>query len=137
MARIRTIKPEFFTSMDVSHMTPWARLLFIGLWTHSDDEGRNLSEPLLIKAALFPLDQHLGPDDVQSLMLELAGHGVIDLYSDEAGRKLYQVRGWKDHQRIDRPKASKYPSPNDRGCVVDESSMDRGRGERLCPVGLS
>lgn len=127
MPRIRTIKPEFFTSLDVAKMTPWARLLFIGLWTHSDDEGRNLNEPLLIKAALFPLEQHLTHEHVAELMWELANHGVIDLYHDEAGRSFYQVRGWKDHQKIDRAKPSKYPSPTDRGCVVDSSSMDRGR----------
>ncbi len=127
MARIRTIKPDFFTSIDVAGMSPWARLLFIGLWTHSDDDGRNLNEPLLIKAALFPLERQIEPDDVAVLMRELATVGVIDLYTDERGRALYQVKGWKDHQRIDRPKPSKYPSTTDRGCVVDASSMDRGR----------
>lgn len=32
MARIRTIKPEFWTSEQVMGCAPLARLLFIGLW---------------------------------------------------------------------------------------------------------
>lgn len=127
MARIRTVKPEFFTSLDVARLSMEARLLFIGLWTHADDAGRNLNEPRLIKAALFPLDDHLTTERVVALMAELSEVGVIDLYTDAEGRRLYQVKGWKDHQRIDRPKESKYPSSIDRGCVVDSSSMDRGR----------
>ena len=39
MARIRTIKPEFWTSEQVVDCSPTARLLFIGLWNFCDDGG--------------------------------------------------------------------------------------------------
>lgn len=125
MPRIRTIKPDFFTSLDMAKLSMEARLLFIGLWTHSDDEGRNQNEPRLIKAAIFPLDDQITAATVVDLMVELAGTGSIDLYRDNNGRPLYQVRAWKAHQKIDKPSTSKYPSPNDPGCLPDDSTNVR------------
>ena len=40
MARIRSIKPEFFTSIPVGGVSRDARLMFVGLWTNVDDDGR-------------------------------------------------------------------------------------------------
>jgi hypothetical protein len=40
MARIRTIRPEFWTSEQVTECSMPARLLFIGLWNFCDDGGR-------------------------------------------------------------------------------------------------
>ena len=39
MARIRTVKPEFWTSEQVAECTPIARLAFIGIWNFCDDNG--------------------------------------------------------------------------------------------------
>ena len=36
MARIRTIKPEFFDDPKIGRLSPLARLAFIGLLTQSD-----------------------------------------------------------------------------------------------------
>jgi len=43
MARIRTIKPSFFTSLTIADLGLAERLTFIGLWTHVDDEGEPMS----------------------------------------------------------------------------------------------
>jgi hypothetical protein len=40
VARIRTIKPEFFTSEDIVSLPPLTRLLYIALWCEADKEGR-------------------------------------------------------------------------------------------------
>ena len=48
MARIRTVKPEFWASEQVMECSPIARLLFIGLWNFCDDAGNHpLSEKTL------------------------------------------------------------------------------------------
>src|SRR5699024_3247957 len=70
MARIRTIKPTFFTSLTIANLTLEQRLTFIGLWTHVDDEGRCIYDPRLIKAALWPLDSRTAEDvdgDIRAL----------------------------------------------------------------------
>ena len=53
MARIRTIKPDFWSDEKIVELTPWARLLFIGLWNFSDDDGRMPFSPKKIKMLVF------------------------------------------------------------------------------------
>lgn len=107
MARIRSIKPEFFSSLDIVCLSERARLMFIGLWTYADDAGRGLDEPRLIKAALFPLDDAVTVKVIVRLMDELEKAGRIVRYSVDDLR-LFEITKWARHQRIDRPSPSKY-----------------------------
>lgn len=111
MARIRTIKPEFFTSLSVASLELTARLTFIGLWTHCDDEGRCVDEARLIKAALWPLDDRTAAD-VEGDLRALGAATLIIRYVD-GGRRYLAVAGWKEHQRINRPTPSRIPPPPD------------------------
>ncbi|MEW2474635.1 hypothetical protein AB0875_12670 [Micromonospora gifhornensis] len=109
MARIRTIKPEFFTSLTVASLPIEARLTFIGLWTHCDDEGRCVDDARLIKAAVWPLDDRLSTD-VELDLKRLSESSLILRY--RVGERSYlTVRGWSEHQRINRPTKSKLPPP--------------------------
>ena len=109
MARIRTIKPDFFTSFTIEEIDdPWARLTFIGLWTHVDDEGRAVDDSRLIKGALWALNPRTAAD-VEVDLKTLAALGLIDRYAVN-GRRYLEVTGWSEHQRINRPTPSKIPS---------------------------
>lgn len=108
MARIRTIKPDFFTSLTIADLPIPTRLTFIGLWTHVDDDGRCVADPRLIKAALWPLDDEVTANDVMSDLRILSESSLITQYT--VGERSYLVvNGWSEHQRINRPGASKLP----------------------------
>lgn len=109
MARIRTIKPEFFTSLTVAGLPVEARLTFVGLWTHVDDEGRCVDDARLVKAAVWPLDDRLSADVEQDLRA-LSESSLILRYK-VGGRSYLAVRSWCEHQRINRPTKSKLPPP--------------------------
>ena len=49
MARARNIKPGFFKNEFLAEMPCEVRLLFIGLWTLADREGRLEDRPKRIK----------------------------------------------------------------------------------------
>ena len=49
MARARNIKPGFFTNDELVELPFATRLLFIGLWTIADREGRMVDRPKKIK----------------------------------------------------------------------------------------
>lgn len=117
MARIRSIKPEFFTSLTMADVGVHVRLTFIGLWTHVDDEGRCLNEPRLMKAALWPLDDDVTADDVRRFVNELAKHGLVVMYSHE-GREYLEITSWDEHQSISKPRPSRLPSPTAPGSVL-------------------
>lgn len=109
MARIRTIKPEFFTSLRVAELKPVVRLTFIGLWTHVDDEGRCVDDARLVKAAVSPLERTVAA--IEADLKCLVRHGLVHRY-EVAGRGYLQVVGWAEHQRINRPTKSKFPAPD-------------------------
>jgi hypothetical protein len=111
MARIRTIKPEFFTSLTIADLTPEQRLTFVGLWTHVDDAGRCIDDPRLIKAAVWPLDDRTAAD-IEIDLKALSESSLILRYTLNRKRFL-AVRSWSEHQRINRPTPSNLPDPQD------------------------
>lgn len=94
MARIRMVKPEFFDDPDVAALSAFARLLFIGLWTQADREGRMPYDPRRLRARLFPFDD-LSIEDLSS---ELIRSGFMHIYTVDSKRFL-QIRSFVKHQR--------------------------------------
>ena len=126
MARIRTIKPEFWSSEQVMESRPLARLLFIGLWNFCDDGGNHPLAPRTIKALVFPGDD-ISTEAVSELLGELEGAGLTRSYS-VAGKLYLHVNGWK-HQKIEK-RTFKYPKPpqlvvEDNGSDDDKESNDQ------------
>lgn len=142
MARMRTLKPGFFTSLDIADLRRDTRLHFAGLWTYADDEGRGVDDARLLKAAIWPLDDDITADDIERMQDELAKHDRIVRYN-VAGRMHFQVNRWHDHQKPNRPQESTLPAPSDgepvpacepsraaQGSFTDPSLPEgRGRGE--------
>lgn len=53
MARRRMIDPNIWQSEDFSKLSTLAKLVFIGLFSQADDEGRGRAKPIYIKSILF------------------------------------------------------------------------------------
>ncbi len=104
MARIRTIKPEFFTSEDIVSMSPLARLFYVGLWCEADRLGRMEWKPLTFKMRYLPGDQC----DVPTLANELIERGLVVLYEVD-GKKYAEIPTFTEHQVINNREAE---SPN-------------------------
>jgi hypothetical protein len=113
MARIRTIKPGFFSSEDVSVLPMRARLTWIGLWTQCDDEGRTKDNTKLIKAAVWPLD-NVTLRDIEEDLATLAVRKRIVRYEVD-GKRYLAITNWREHQRINKPTPSKIPPPSMNG----------------------
>lgn len=109
MARIRTIKPGFFCSEDVSVLPLRARLTWIGLWTHCDDHGRTKENVKLIKAGVWPLDD-VSLRDIEFDLNTLADRRRIVRYEVD-GQRFLAITNWHHHQQVNRPQPSKHPAP--------------------------
>jgi hypothetical protein len=104
MARIRTIKPEFFTSEDIVGLSPMARLLYIATWCEADKEGRLVWKPMTFKLRYFPGDNC----DIHALCTELVDAGMVKLY----GEGLAYIPQFGKHQHVNpRESASILPEP--------------------------
>ena len=107
--RIRSLKPEIWDDEAVGAISRDARLLFVGLITQADDDGRLRGDPRLVGAQVFPYDA-LAPTQVEAWLEELAEIGLIVRY-ENADRPFIELPAWKRHQRINRASESAFPSP--------------------------
>lgn len=121
MARIRSIKPEFWEDERVGALSIGARLLYLGLISLADDEGRFRASPTLVKAQIFPYDEQA---DVPTWMRELENAKRIIRYIFD-GETFAAIGKFKKHQKIDKPSPSKLPSPQDQASIALASSGTR------------
>jgi hypothetical protein len=134
MARIRSIKPEFWTNEKIVDCSTTARLLFIGLWTFSDDRGVHPASSRRIKMQVFPGDE-ITTEQVDGCVEELIRGKLLREFS-ENGEKYWHIVGFNEHQKIEKP-TYKYPTPpgwcanfqkkqqTDRKPIAEESSTNR------------
>nr|DAI60139.1 MAG TPA: replisome organizer [Caudoviricetes sp.] len=149
MARIRTIKPEFWRSPDVMGLSYFQRLLFIGLWNLADDHGRGNYDPSAIAADLFLTEYSLNPHgvltDVSCAFAEYEKRDMVTVYHVKK-RDYFQIANWRSHQKPNRPTDSKIPtidqaeyivhggltegSVNTHGGISEDSLPEQGTGNR-------
>jgi len=108
MARIRTMKPSFWSSRTAAQVSRDARLLALGLISFADDQGRFLASPAAVIGYVFPNDDDVTPAKFKRWFEELVKAGFVVPY-EQAGVK-YGVVNFK-HQVINRPQPSTYPPP--------------------------
>ncbi|HHJ4283280.1 hypothetical protein [Klebsiella aerogenes] len=122
MARSRNIKPGFFTNDELAECHPLGRLLFAGLWTIADKEGRLDDRPKKIKAMLLPFDEA----DCDALLQQLNDHKFIIRYRVN-GECYIQISNWKKHQNPHcKEAASEIPEPleNDKSTGQEQCKED-------------
>jgi len=125
MARIRTVKPEFWTSEQIVECSIEARLLFIGLWNFSDDAGIHPASTRRLKMEVFPADDYTS-SSIRRMLDELIRQDLIFEYQVDKDVFL-KVTGWI-HQKIDKP-TYKYPKPEEGNrLALDERSPPEGKG---------
>lgn len=114
------MKPEFWESESVALCSHEARLLFLGLVSNADDEGRFRASGLQIRRMVYPHDDGgqgrplTTAAEIERWRDELASRGLVALY--RVGDKLFgHLPGWKEHQRVDHPGKSYLPEPPKEG----------------------
>ena len=136
MARIRTIKPEFFQHeglYDAEVETGFPlRVAFAGLWTVADKAGRFEWRPRQIKLNVLPYDEV----DFSRVLDALATRGFIVRYASQ-GRDYGAIPTFNEHQVLNnREKESRLPAPPEDIDNQDELTRAR-RVPDACPTPLA
>lgn len=105
MARIRTVKPEFFTNEKLSGLPADTHLLAAALLCYADDEGFFLAHPGLVRASCMPLREDYRSPTV--MLQELSNIGFLELQNGLEGKALGKIAKFCTHQSINKPTASK------------------------------
>ncbi len=122
MQRIRTIKPDFWESENLSRVSRDARLLFIGLFNCCDDSGRTRAASRILASRIFPYDDD-AKDKIKVWLAELERVKCIRLYVVD-GETYLDIPKWLAHQKIDRPSQSKLPSFDEASTHPREDSRN-------------
>ena len=135
--RIRSIKPEFWRSEDISSLEIPDRLLFIGLWSYVDDNGVGQDREALVAADLFADDLSRDPREtlarVSGGLERLSEAGRIVRYTVE-GKSYLHISNWTKHQRIDKPNKARYPHPDAENATIREEVATPSRHPRETPA---
>jgi hypothetical protein len=123
MAKIRGIKPELWTDENFVELSPFARLLWVGLWNYACDNGHLQDKSKQIKMRVLPTDDV----NCAELLREIEGQKLIE-----------RAGGW-----ITIPNLSHHQKPHKRwwttcdkpGCVLPEgaSHAPNNRGTTVAP----
>ena len=105
MARIRTIKPEFWRHEDLSELPEATHLLAAALLNYADDEGYFNANPKLVQAECCPLREL--SVNIHDSLNQLVSIAYLALGTGEDGKRYGHILNFKEHQRINRPTESK------------------------------
>ena len=95
MARIRYIKPDFFTDEVLAGLSPIHRLTFAGLWCYADKAGRLEYRPQYLKAMLFPYEKV----DMEKILNDLSNPKPFIIIYTINGKSYIQITNWSKHQK--------------------------------------
>lgn len=136
MARIRTIKPEFWKHEQLGRLSMGARLTFVGLISMADDEGRGRADSTWLYGQLHAYSHPNTRRKWAGILSELRrvkdDDGPLVIFYKAFGAAYYWLPGFNRQQRIDEPSTSRFPAPPNSGKVpgvAEESNpLDREQG---------
>lgn len=111
MARRRMISPTIWDCEQFASLTFRQRVLYIGLISNADDEGKMKAHSSLIRSKIFPYDD-ISPKEIEEDIITLQNIGLIWRY--ENAETLYiQHPNWTDYQCVAHPTPSTCPNYKD------------------------
>jgi hypothetical protein len=121
MARIRNLKPEFWTDGNIVQMSFAARLFYQGTWNFAlCDRGHLPDDPMELKLKILPADEV----DPSALVEELVKFGRLIRETTPDGRRYLRIARLADHNKVD-PRWS----PRCPYCAAESGSSGESRGD--------
>lgn len=121
--RPRRIDPGLWGNPAFAALPTAARVLYIGLISCADPEGRLRADPRQLRVWIFPYNS-LSPEEMQSYLEVLHGKGLIELYQVD-GQQYAAHPHWSRHERTvltKRPHG--LPTTKRRGALTPGMGME-------------
>lgn len=130
MARIRTIKPEFFRHEGLQDVAAkhgaHVMLVFAGLWGHCDKEGRFEWKPRTLKLDILPFLDF----EMSEALKSLCEAGFVEQYEVD-GKQYGLIPSFNSHQRVggkEAQESAKYPAPEVKQSGKKSATHAKRRG---------
>lgn len=122
MARIRSIKPEFWEDEKIAKLSMPCRLFYIGTWNLADDAGVLRANPALLKSKIFPYD-NIRVNEIEIFIGALVEARMLIPISHN-GESYYVIRTFHSHQKFD----ARYPNN-----LIDKTVLDKLMSSQSAP----
>lgn len=103
------IDPNMWQSEDFGKLSLLAKIVFIGLFSNADDEGRGRANPVFLKSILFPYNEGMRSADIEKALCEISSNMSVVFYSCD-GSNYYSLYNWNRWQKIDKARSSELPA---------------------------
>jgi hypothetical protein len=137
VARIRTIKPEFWSDEKIALLDPITRLVYLALISLADDYGRLIDNVKSLDGTIFPHTDESCADSLDTL----ASLQRILRYTAKSGQHLIQIVRWEDHQKVNHPGKEVLPAPTSEDLLKPvpkkSSSESPEKGKRAARKSLA
>lgn len=128
MSRKRMLDPSIWTDPGFMELSTDGRLLYIGLVSHADDDGKGVGSVKCLKAEIFPSDD-ISIDLIQELVDSIQENMQVVFYGKN-GKEYYKMLKWKSYQYVNHPHKSVIPDPprnkTNVGTVREQYGTDTG-----------
>jgi len=122
MPRKRMLDPGIWDDLDFGMLDYPERLLFIGLISQADDEGKGVADPRVLRKTIFGFDE-IEVAQVADWLGKIAMMRGVEIYEVD-DKEFYRLVHWDRYQVINHPSGSRLPDPvgqdADLGPIVDE-----------------
>lgn len=129
MARKRMIDPTIWQSEDFGKLSNLAKIVFIGLFSLADDEGRGRANPVYLRTTLFPYNEDMRSADVEKALFEISSNMSVVFYSCD-GNSYYSLLSWNTFQKIDRATDSKLPAFEENNKDIQRLFVDNSTSSK-------
>ena len=114
------ISPEIWESQSFGELSLLAKVLFIGMISQADDDGKGVLSPQLLKSKILPYDE-LRIADIDKALKEIGhnasvaesadadkareerGHKMSVVYYEVGGKQYYCFENWRKWQTCHTP----------------------------------
>jgi len=136
VARIRSVKPEFWTDRKLARLSRDARLLYIALWNQADEWCRVHGDARYVKGHCLPYDDDLSLGAIDRILDELAAAGHLQRYEADGDPYLFLPKMGR-HQRLEPNKVPSRlpepPSPQVTGVSEPRADSSAPRADEYAP----
>lgn len=126
MPNRRMIHASIWQDEDIAGLTDRQQLLFIGLFSNADDQGRLQGHPMLIRSLVFPYRDISSEDMLADL--DAIGMAAAVLHYEIDGKAYVQLTEWWEYQQLQWAKPSLLPAPDG---WTDRIRVRKGKGVRV------
>ena len=122
MSRRRMIDPGFWSDGKVKKLSITERLLFLGLISHADDEGRLQASPAFLRSIIFPYDDYT-LEQISEMLTHITQLNLnVQLYTVEDEDYISFAR-WARYQKPSHPQPSRFPKPPFTESIRSENGL--------------